>query len=182
MTKKLTELPAAASVASTDILAVVNLSDTTTRKATVSQLMPGVSSDGTTLAIATPNVRSTADTKVTPNTAPVHITTTGTTSTPLQAFSVGSTSGVVIVRSIVTASDATATNTGAWSVDLAYKNVGGTLTQLGTGGITAYGTPSGTLALTASVSAGTVTLNVVGVAATNIVWTSNGFQNVAVGA
>lgn len=140
-----------------------------------------ISTDGTNVTVTGPKVINTGDSKVTFQTIPVDIQTTNATPATLQSFSVGTTSGVVFVRGIVTASDSTATNTGAWAVDLAYKNVGGTLTQLGSGGITAYGTPSGTLALAASVTSGTVTLTATGISATTLRWTCNGFQNVAVG-
>lgn len=133
------------------------------------------------MTVSSQAVTNTADAKVTFKTIPTNLQTTNATPTTLQSFSVGNTSGIVVVRAIVTASDSSATNTGCWSVDLAYKNVSGTLTQLGTGGITAYGTPSGTLALSASVASQTVTLTATGIAATNVRWTSNGFQDVAVG-
>jgi hypothetical protein len=179
-TKKISELIAAASVAATDLLAIVTLSDGTTKKATVSQLIPGVSSDGTTITFSKPT-SNTADSKLTFKTIPVDILTAGATPTVLQAFSVGSAFGIVIIRALVTVHEIAGNATvGAWSVDMAFRNNGGTLTQLGTGGITPYGTPSAGLALAASLSVGTVTLTGTGVSSTNLRWTCNGFQNVAV--
>jgi len=137
--------------------------------------------DGTTLSILADKVANTTDSKVTSTTIPTNLQTTNATPTVLQTFTVGSVTGIVNVRSIVTASDSSGTNTGSWAVDLAYKNVSGTLTQLGTGGVTAYGTPTATLAVAASTGTGTVILTATGVAATTIRWTSNGFQNVAIG-
>lgn len=138
----------------------------------------GTTYDGTTLNVTAFRVANTGDAKVTFQTIPVDILTTNASVTPLQVFSVGSTSGIVFIRGLVTSSDATATNTGAWSIDLCYKNVSGTLTSLG-GTITPYGTPA--TAIAAAVSTGTVTINAVGIAATNIRWTCTGFQSVAVG-
>jgi hypothetical protein len=168
--------PTTAVDATTSAKGIVQLAQDLAGTATAPTVV-SASGAGGVFNVTAVTTRNTSDAKLTFETVTSDIQTTNATPTTLMTFSLGSTTGICVIRGVVTACDSTGASTGAWSVDAAYKDVAGTLTALGTPTATAYGTPTGTLALALSISTNTVLLTATGIAATTIRWTCNGFKD-----